>query len=943
MSDGLKYQAHVDLSRKNNSHTQLVVLTGRDKKVLEVGPATGYITRALSERGCRVSCIESDPDAAAVASSFCERMIVGNIEEVDLSATFEEDRFDVVMFGDVLEHLLDPETVLRKVHLLLNPGGYVLASIPNIAHASIVLNLIAGEFQYTDLGLLDKTHLRLFTRSSVEKLFRETGYRITLWRRILLDPFETEVAVNKESYPAHILDAIRQGPESSTYQFIVKAYPVNRRSNHSLNGRQHFSSDQRNSPVVGALWQTQEIISRLGEAEAALTERESTITAVRRQLREEEQETARLAGVVANHEATIGALSGELSTIQGSIGYQLLLRGRRLIRPPIRWVAPAASRRRRALLAARHGLKTALSRGGRRALRKAVRFWEWPDVARNFSRGSLSSLDVDARYEIWLRDNAITEAKARGIKKAAAGLNYRPRISIVVPVYNPEPSWLRDAIDSVRGQLYDNWQLCIADDASTKPGVRELLIEYEQDARINVVYQGKNQGISAASNAALALADGEYIGLLDHDDELTPDALHEVVKLLNERQYDFIYSDEDKRDPSGRRVAPFFKPDWSPDLEYSSNYVTHFSVYRRKLVQEVGGFRKEFDGSQDYDLALRVTERTHDVGHVRKVLYTWRMVPGSAAASSEAKPYAYEAAKKALTESLERRGVDGWVEEGKTMGWYRIRYRVPAQALVSTIIPTRDRADLLARCLAKLRKSSYKQIEIIVVDNGSVEEATRALLRSQDLTVVRDDGDFNFSRLINIGANSAKGDYLLLLNNDIEAINEDWIEAMLEHAQRPEVGVVGARLLYPSGRPQHEGVALGIGGTFAGHVDWRNYLGLSHAVRNCSAVTAAAAMTRRSVFNELRGFDESFRVAYGDVDYCLRARQRGYLVVYTPYALLYHHESASRGDNHPPEDEIRARKRWGHLTDPYYSDALDEILEPWVYGPDYAATESRRG
>jgi GT2 family glycosyltransferase len=319
------------------------------------------------------------------------------------------------------------------------------------------------------------------------------------------------------------------------------------------------------------------------------------------------------------------------------------------------------------------------------------------------------------------------------------------------------------------------------------------------------------------------------------------------------------------------------------------------------------------------------------------------MVPGSAAASSDAKPYAYEAAKRALAESLRRRGVDGWVEEGKTMGWYRIRYRIPGEPLVSAIIPTRDRADLLAKCLDKLRHSKYKRIEIIVVDNGSVEAATRTLLDARDLIRVADPGDFNFSRLINSGAAAAKGDYLLLLNNDIEAINEDWIEAMLEHAQRPEVGVVGARLLYPSGRPQHEGVALGIGGTFAGHVDWRDYLGLSHAVRNCSAVTAAAAMTRRSVFNELRGFDESFRVAYGDVDYCLRARQRGYLVVYTPYALLYHHESASRGNNHPPEDEIRARKRWGHLTDPYYSDALDEVLEPWVYGPAHAAAESRRG
>jgi GT2 family glycosyltransferase len=553
---------------------------------------------------------------------------------------------------------------------------------------------------------------------------------------------------------------------------------------------------------------------------------------------------------------------------------------------------------------------------------------------RSLSRWPLYDLDVNRRYQEWRQQTAPVESREREIRAAAAGLAHRPLVSIIIPVYNPQPHWLRDAIESVRAQYYDNWELCIADDASTKGGVRELLAEYENDPRIKVTFQRANGGISAASNAALALADGEYIALLDHDDELSPDALYQVVQRINERgELDFIYSDEDKRDPNGALVSPFFKPDWSPDLEYSSNYVTHFSVYRRAMVESVGGFRTEFDGSQDYDLALRVTEQTERIDHIRKVLYTWRMVPGSAASSLEAKPYAYTAAKRALSESLERRGIDAWVEDGATLGWYRIRYRIPGDPLVSVIIPTRDRADLLAKCLDSLDSSAYKRLEVIVVDNGSVEEETKTLFDSRDLKVVRDPGDFNFSRLVNAGAAAATGDYLLLLNNDVEAINEEWIEAMLEHAQRPEVGVVGARLLYPNGRPQHEGVALGIGGTFAGHIDWRNYLGLSQAIRNCSAVTAAAALTRRSVFDQLGGFDESFRVAYGDVDYCLRARECGYMVVYTPYAELYHHESASRGSTNPPEDEKLARQRWGRLTDPYYNYAFDEVLQPWVYAP----------
>jgi O-antigen biosynthesis protein len=550
---------------------------------------------------------------------------------------------------------------------------------------------------------------------------------------------------------------------------------------------------------------------------------------------------------------------------------------------------------------------------------------------------------VNLRYREWRQQTATVTSKAREMRVAAARLKYHPMISIIVPVYNPEPNWLRDAIESVRAQYYDSWQLCIADDASSKQGVRALLADYDNDSRIKVVFKPANEGISAASNAALALAEGEYVAFLDHDDELSPDALYQVVQLLNERRdLDFIYSDEDKRDPKGALASPFFKPDWSPDLEYSSNYVTHFSVYRRDIVENVGGFRSEFDGSQDYDLALRVTEQTDKIGHIRKILYTWRMVPGSAASSLKAKPYAYTAAKRALSESLQRRGVDARVEDGATPGWYRIRYRILGDPLVSVIVPTRDRADLLAKCLDSLVASSYGRLEIIVVDNGSVEEATKTLLGSRDLKVVPDPGDFNFSRLINAGAAAAAGDYLLLLNNDVEAINDDWIEALLEHAQRPEVGIVGARLLYPNGTPQHEGVALGIGGTFAGHIDWRDYLGLSHAVRNCSAVTAAAAITRRSVFAELKGFDESFRVAYGDVDYCLRARERDYLVVYTPYAALYHHESASRGDNHPPEDEKLARRRWGGLTDPYYNYAFDDVLQPWVYAPDDLPREARR-
>lgn len=668
----------------------------------------------------------------------------------------------------------------------------------------------------------------------------------------------------------------------------------------------------------------------LTEKDTSLAEKDTSLAEKDALLTEKESRIASSEATLVEREEQLRVVRQQLHGATNTVGFRLLERARAVIN----WLAPLKTRRRSVLRLFGQGLRIILSEGWGTFLRRAVPVWKW--APRRIRRAKLAAQlgPLDEQYQQWLRAHALTRARIRRVKKEAANFSYRPKVSIVMPVYNPDPRWLRDAIESVRGQLYDNWQLSIADDASTKPEVRALLQEYQSDERIKVAYLKKNQGISGASNAALAMARGEFVGLLDHDDELKPDALYEVVKLLNEQpDLDFIYSDEDKRDEKGALISPFFKPDWSPDLEYSSNYVTHFAVYRRQIVERVGGFRKGYEGSQDYDLALRVTELTDKLGHVRKVLYTWRMVPGSVAANAEAKPYAHEAAKKALAESLERRGIDAWVEPGRTRGWYRIRYPIKRDPMVSVIIPTRDAADLLRNCLNKIEESRYKRVEVIVVDNGSVEKATRALLRSRKLKVVRDDEPFNFSRLINAGAAAARGDFLLLLNNDVEAINEDWIEAMLEHAQRPEVGVVGARLLFPGDGPQHEGVALGMGGTFAAHLDWRDYLGLSHALRNCSAVTAACAMSRRSVFEELGGFDERFRVAYGDVDYCLRARDRGYLVVYTPYALLYHYQSASRGPEHPPEDERLARRRWGHLTDPYYNYALDEVLKPWVFGP----------
>jgi len=538
-------------------------------------------------------------------------------------------------------------------------------------------------------------------------------------------------------------------------------------------------------------------------------------------------------------------------------------------------------------------------------------------------------LPLNEQYQLWLRYHALIPRAEKTIKKTAKRLNYRPKVSVIMPVYNTDPRWLREAVESVRRQLYDNWELCVADDGSTRAATREVLREYERrDARIKVKYLDRNRGIGAASNEALSLATGEFIGLLDHDDELRSDALFEVVKLLNERRdLDYIYSDEDKKDPDGRLVDPFFKPDWSPALLFSLNYVTHFSVFRKEIVDSLGGFRLGYDGSQDYDLILRVTETTEKIAHIPKPLYTWRKVPGSAATSPEAKEFAYPAAKRAIKDALTRRGIQGEVEDGPFKGYYRVRYAIPGNPRVAIIIPTRDRADMLRRCVESIRrKSSYRDYEIIVVDNDSREPETLEYLSSFAGQVISYPHEFNFGRMMNVAARQVDCDALLFLNNDTEVISADWIEAMLEPGMQADVAAVGARLLYPGGQAQHEGILIGPGGGLAGNLDHRGYFGLGEVIRNCSAVTAACMLTKARIFWELSGFDEHLGVAYNDVDFCLRARQRGYLIVYTPYSVLRHHEGGTRGrtgKTHPTKDEDLFRLRWGKYKDPYYNPNLD--------------------
>ena len=405
------------------------------------------------------------------------------------------------------------------------------------------------------------------------------------------------------------------------------------------------------------------------------------------------------------------------------------------------------------------------------------------------------------------------------------------------------------------------------------------------------------------------------------------------MKLLNDKpELDFIYSDEDKLTTDGQREEPFFKPDWSPDLLLSMNYIAHFSVVRRSLAQEIGGFTEGLEGSQDYDFFLRISEKTQKIGHVAKPLYSWRKILTSTAQAGDTKLYAHEAGRKALSEHLQRQKINADVVDGLVTPFrYRVRYLTSSQPLVSIIIPIKDKVELLKRCLASIEeKTTYRRFEIIILDNQSEESETHAYLSRTPHTVVSLPCPFNYSHLNNVGVTHARGDILLFLNNDTEVISEEWLSAMLEHAQHPQVGAVGAKLLYPDKTIQHAGVVLGHRGV-AGHAFWylpedfAGHFNLALVVRNCSAVTAACMMIRKSVFLEVGGFDEQLRVAFNDVDLCLRLREKGYLVVYTPYAVLYHLESASRKKIHPMSDETYFRTRWREVLsagDPYYNPHL---------------------
>ena len=549
-------------------------------------------------------------------------------------------------------------------------------------------------------------------------------------------------------------------------------------------------------------------------------------------------------------------------------------------------------------------------------------------------------------YEAYVPDEAALE------KQRHHHFEYSPLISVAVPAYRTPEKFLAQMIDSLLAQTYGNWELCIANGSPEDSAMKKVLEEYtKKDSRIRVSELTENKGIAGNTNAALEMAQGEFVGLLDHDDLLAPNALYEIVRALDEdRNLDAVYTDEDKVTTElDEHFQPHLKPDFNLDLLRSNNYICHFFVVRRSIVQKVGGFCQEFDGAQDHDFIFRCIETAEKVGHIPEILYHWRTHKASTADNPASKMYAFDAGKRAIEAHLKRTGTEGIVSHTPDLGFFRVKYPVQGQPLVSVIIPNKDEKETLKACIDSIReKTEYPNYEIIIVENNSTTDEIfqyyKELSQDPRIRLLRWKKEFNYSAINNYGVRHANGEYLLFLNNDVTVITPGWIKELLGVCQRPEVGAAGVKLIYPDNTIQHAGCVIGLGG-IAGHMfvdmpaNRTGYLHKASILQDMSAVTAACMMMKRTAFEEAGGFTEKLSVAFNDVDLCLKVRKNHKLIVYDPYVQLYHMESKTRGaeDNKEKvrrfQEEIEyMRCQWIDILkkgDPYYNKNLS--LTKWNY------------
>ncbi len=566
----------------------------------------------------------------------------------------------------------------------------------------------------------------------------------------------------------------------------------------------------------------------------------------------------------------------------------------------------------------------------------------WIEMKRYMIMGTAA--EPEEFYQIWINKNEPDEEDLE--KQKNTKFEIKPKISIIIPMYNTPEKFFQELVDGLIEQTYSNWELCLADGSPEENEKLEKI--YKKDERIKYKFIGENKGISGNTNAALELATGDFIALLDHDDLLPKFSLYEIVKCINKNpDVDFIYTDEDKMDMKGLRRDPHFKSDYAPDSLLGSNYICHFEIMRKSIVDEIGGFRVGYEGAQDYDIFLRFLEKTtpERVYHIPKILYHWRMIEGSTAATIDSKGYAVEKGRMAVEDALKRRGVKAKVTVHPRVPYYLVRYEYETEPMVSIIIPTKDYADVTEQCLKSLfEKTTYKNYEVILMNNNSEKKETFNLFKKyqnkySNFRVIDANYEFNYSKINNQAVKEAKGEYIVLLNNDTEIITPHWLQIMVGYAMQPHIGAVGTKLLYPDNTVQHAGIILGIGG-IAQHCfidnprDDVGFYGRLSVPFNYSAVTAACLMVSKEKYLEVNGLEEDLQVAFNDVDFNLKLLKQGYYNICLNHVELYHHESKSRGDDTVDISSAKYRRfvqehdyikdKWGYMlyNDRFYNPNL---------------------
>ena len=1061
--------------------------------VLDVGCAVGVLGQYLTEQqGCNVDGIEGNAEAAKIAQPFYRRIMVTDLESADLRQLLEGIRYDRIVCADVLEHLRDPGQVLQRLKGHLTPDGKILISIPNIGHISVFLELLSGDFRYREEGLLDRTHLRFFTRKSFLRLLTDHGSTGQVVDRTVADLQHTEFSsLQAQGIGGALLHEIQGMTDNLTYQFIVEAIPAGAQapliladdaiaktsspigprfyvsaywrtedegfdesrslslprpfgverslvcfdlptlsSRHILRldpsdqpgflrlySLSLFQGDERlwrwdgsldslvseahhdllASPIqlgdsgIGLLATTEDswvvlpipstsisgadrlevelswpmspdyvfaleqvarsfkdeqLLQQYHQRAKALEEAnlKSQMTLAKTELQLKQVTDLANSAQIQAHElqAQLHALQQKNTALAAQLAMITRSRSWRITKP-LRAIKKPFTTTRHLLASDAHGKER------RYALARSL-YHKLP-MPPGFKRRlrvigkRLLSPHAEQDYQTWVRRyDTLRDSDRKAIHQQIAAWENPPKISVIMPVYNAPEKFLRLAIESVRAQMYPHWELCIADDASSQPHVRKVLEAYAQkDARIKIIFRAENGHISATSNDALALATGDYIALLDHDDALAEHALYWVAsEIIRHPDAGLIYSDEDKIDEKGRRCDPYFKPDWNPELLLGQNYISHLGIYKRERVLDIGGFRPGFEGSQDWDLVLRFTDDLSpaQIRHIPAILYHWRMLSESTASDLGAKPYVVDAAKRAITETLERRDEHAILDSACNGAFHLPRFTVNGTPLVSIIIPTRNGLSDLRQCLDSLNRTNYPNIEILIIDNQSDDPETLTYLseiqRRPHLRVVSYPHPFDYAAMHNWAVPQSRGEYICLLNNDTEVIADQWLTEMLAQGQRKGVGAVGAKLLYPDETIQHGGVVLGLGG-IAGHAhkscssESPGYFGRAALVQSFSAVTAACLLIRKDLWDRIGGMAQALTVAFNDVDLCLRLREAGLRNVWLPQTLLHHHESKSRGSDMRP-DKLRRfalehaymQWRWGFVlrNDPAYNPNL---------------------